>query len=256
MGYSKTQGLILKNQPGDEKNNFVTVYTTHFGKITYLAKGLQKNKARLKAALEPFSYSEIISSKGHYYEVITRATLIESFWSPCEKFSSQTLKFYFLDLIDRLTEEGERDPRLLTLLRGTLKSLGSLAKKDELLEPKLLLLLCYFSLKTLKFLGYLPEFSSCVACGKKLTPKNNFFSFKLGGIICSQCRPLDKRAFPVTALQIKIIRLASQKRWSYFKKIKAPLLVLKRVAWLSNFWVFYVLGKIPSSYKFIRNFFD
>jgi len=147
----KTKGIILKITPTDSKNTYITAYTIDFGKITYIARGLNKNEAKLKTALMPFAYSRIISSPSAGEPVITRAELLEDFY-PKDNSFKQRLAFYFIDLVDRLTEDRVKDKNILLLL---VSALSLLKKKHR--SRFYLLMLAYFPLKLAYHLGYFPK---------------------------------------------------------------------------------------------------
>ena len=149
--FSKTKGIVLKIVPTDGKNTYITVYTIDYGKITYIAKGLNRNEAKLKTALMPFAYSSIISSASAGEPVITRAELIEDFY-PKEDSLKENFAFYFIDLVDQLTEASIKDKNVLLLL---LSALSLLKKKHSL--RFYLLMLAYFPLKLSYYLGYFPR---------------------------------------------------------------------------------------------------
>jgi len=241
--YFKTKAVILKIYSSDGNRFYITAYTRDFGKITYLVRGLNKNKARLKSALMPFSLSEIIAVMSRSKPVITRAKLIKSLYSKTN-FRNQALSFYFANLADRLIEDQLRDKKIFSLIAGTLNILEK-TKSKKLLRS---LLLAYFPLKLIKYLGYMPEINYCVGCSKKLSSQLIYLSYKNGGALCYRCRNKDKEALEITYQEFNLLKRISQVGFKKLEQAQLPVKQLKKIARFVNFYAFYVSGESPYAY--------
>jgi len=241
--YFKTKAVILKTYNSDENRFYITAYTRDFGKITYLSRGLNKNKAKLKSALMPFSLSEIIAVISKGKPVITRAELIKSLYSKTN-FRNQALSFYFASLTDRLTEDRLKDKRIFSLIVGTLNILEKPKSKEFLRN----LLLAYFPLKLVRYLGYMPELDCCASCSKKLSSQSIYLSYKKNGALCSYCKNKDKEALKITYQELSLLKKISQANFKSSQHIQPSINQLKKIARFINFYAFYVSGESPHAY--------
>jgi DNA repair protein RecO len=241
----KTKALILKNRSVEGKNTYITAYTLNFGKVVYLAKGLNRNEARLKSALTPFSYSQIIAVPSSGEPVITGAELLNDFY-PRKSSLPQFVAFYLVDLIDNLIEERISDRRILLLLVSAL----SLIKKNPD-NRTYLLILTYFPLKLVFYLGYFPNLS---VSGKKTT-KNFSFNFKTGlSQSLVNVNSKNKKSVVIDQKELNFLRLIQKKSFSYLKKTTIKEDGLKKIFEFSNNYLEYSSGvSLPNSYLPVKS---
>jgi len=247
--YFKTKAVVLRNYSSDKNKVYITAYAYDFGKITYLARGLDKNKARLKPVLLPFALSEIIAVMSRDRFVITRAKLIRNLYSKTN-FRNQALSFYFANLIDRLTEERLRDKKIFSLIVGTLNVLRKSNSKKFLRS----LLLVYFPLKLIKYLGYMPELNYCASCSKKLFSQSVYLSYIKNGALCDRCKNEDKKALKITYQEFALLKKISRVSFKKSEQAHPPISQLEKIAQFINFYAFYVLGDSPRTYIISNHF--
>lgn len=239
----KTKALILKNKAIEGKNTYITAYTLNFGKVVYLAKGLNRNEARLKSALTPFSYSQIIAVSSSREPVITGAELLSDFY-PKKSSLSQFVAFYLADLIDNLIEERISDRKILLLLVSAL----SLIKKNPD-NRTYLLILTYFPLKLASYLGYFPSLS---ISGEKTT-KNFCFNFKTGSLELSKSINNNKISVIIDQKELNFLRLIQKKSFSYIKKTTIKEDGLKKMFDFANSYLGYSSGiNLLKSYSLVK----
>ena len=86
-------------------------------------------------------------------------------------------------MVDRLTIEGEGNPRLYQCLSGVLRGLAEV--ESEQVES----LFWYFQLRAAAALGYRPELRQCITCQRAIGGPSAWFSAALGGSLCAACGP-------------------------------------------------------------------
>ena len=74
------------------------------------------------------------------------------------------------------------------------------------------LLLRYFEIYLLSFIGYEPVLRTCAYCKAELLPHENGFNPSLGGALCPNCSHLWSQTLSMNAL--KILRLLQRTEWS------------------------------------------
>jgi DNA repair protein RecO (recombination protein O) len=110
----------------------------------------------------------------------------------------------------------ERDSRTFDLLIEFLTRLedNSLKIKNYQLPYQ------YFFWNFVSLQGYKLEVDKCAACQIKLNPYKVYFSGKEGGIICSNCIGLDKKAQKINSDIVKVLRIILKKDWDTLSKLK------------------------------------
>jgi DNA repair protein RecO (recombination protein O) len=111
---------------------------------------------------------------------IDNADIIESNSGIERSFKKMCMASFFAEFVDRLTKEKERNDDLFNVLRNSLNSVKSV----ELRSSDVL----YYQLQMLDHLGYMPNFKTCIQCGKHLAEHEQVcFSSVRGGTVCPQC---------------------------------------------------------------------
>ena len=192
MSLHKDEAIILSTRPFGESDKIIKFFTLTSGKLTGIAKGAKKSQKRFMNTLEPFNHIDI-----EYFEKpsstlvrIENADLRESNSGMEVSLKRVCLASFFAEFTDRLTKEKERNQKLFYLLRNILVGL----KHVEYRAIDVL----YYELQMLNHLGYMPNFTSCVYCGKDLAEHEKVhFSRERGGVLCNRCsRSIPHRTYP------------------------------------------------------------
>ena len=80
------------------------------------------------------------------------------------------------------------------------------------------LLLRYFEIHLLSYIGYEPAFRNCAHCASELQPQENGFTPSLGGVLCPQCSRLWARSLSMNGL--KVLRLLQRSKWSEVPRLR------------------------------------
>lgn len=203
MSLYKTKGIVLKTHKLGESDRIITILTGNHGKIGAVAKGVRKTKSKFGSRLEPFTHVDLLLYKGRNLDIVTQAEIIDSFADIRENFDRITFGSAMLDLVNKVSMEGERDFALYNLLH---RSLGVISQ----LERNFRLLLIAFDIKLMSISGYMPKLEHCVICGKNTTTRIRF-NYERGGITCEECNPPSRDSIVITPaaveLFMKLIRL-------------------------------------------------
>lgn len=112
--------IVLKNQTFAESDLIVRGLTQKGSQISFIAKGALKSKRRFAGGvLEPISYIELDyrKSKGSL-QSIQQAWVLESFPKLRTEWARLNLAFYFLKIMEKISQEGEADSSSLFHLLG------------------------------------------------------------------------------------------------------------------------------------------
>ncbi len=243
MSTIKTQGIIIKRSNLGDADKILTVYTKDRGKLKAIAKGIRRINSKLAGELEPYSLVDFQFHEGKSLDTVTSAVTIEDasvLAKSCEDF---TKAHYFGELIDKLTEEGEKNSDLFEILR---LALFRLCKGDD--NP---FLLPFYELKVLDRLGYNPQVYYCVRCRRKLLNGENYFSYQDGGVVCGECA---KYGLPqISVNTIKIFRLIIESDISLVDRLKVDSETLLELENVLDKYTTNILERETKSKKILKS---
>lgn len=193
MPQVKSEGIILKSVNWKEHSKIVTMFTDNAGRQSIVERGGRSFKSK-RGRLQTFTRLELIwfksekSGMGYLAEV-----------EPLESFSFEqegtlgrlTFASAVVEMLYDLLPEDEPHEDLYNL------TIDYLRKTDTTSKAGIIPVFLAYFLKLLSYLGYRPNFSGCISCGKEsgkaLFANSNgldyyIFSPERGGIICGTCQ--------------------------------------------------------------------
>lgn len=181
MSTYKTAGFLLRRHDYGEYDR-LHVFLTPIGKLTGVARGVRKPKAKLAAHLQPFAKLELMLARGHKADVITSARLIEAYRLE-DDYERLRRGFLFLEMTDKLTDTKDT-MRQFEVLKA---ALADLARYD----PPLCELA--FKLRLLDSLGQVPRLDRDgrgqplqIAASYRFDPAHgNLVNGSMGGLLLS-----------------------------------------------------------------------
>jgi len=182
MPLCKDEAIVLFKRAYGESDRIIRMFTLKSGKIAAIAKGGNKSLKRFMNTLEPFNHInvEYFDKHGKGMVRLENADIIETYKGIEESIRKVCVAGFFVEFVDRLTKEREHHPELFHILKEALKTVRAV----ELSYMDIL----FYKLKMLEILGYLPNFHTCVYCGKTIPDQEKLhFSNEKGGILCKQC---------------------------------------------------------------------
>lgn len=126
----KTEGIILKRTNFGEADRILTIYTKHYGKIRAIAKGVRKIASRKGGNVEAFNHTSLFLAQGKNLDIVSEAEVINSFKSWRKDLKKVGLAFYFSELVDKLTPEGQANRAVFELLREFLTRIGQESESE------------------------------------------------------------------------------------------------------------------------------
>ncbi|HBT78447.1 MAG TPA: DNA repair protein RecO [Planctomycetaceae bacterium] len=197
------EALVLRTVDFSESSLILTLLTREFGKIEGMAKGARRTKNPFETSLDLLARIRVsfLRKKGDVLDLLTEAKLLRRFRPSPSNFAGLYAAYYWISLIDALTENGDPQPGLFDLAVATLNRFEAGTH-----VVRTLLRAEWFLLRQI---GQQPVLDRCVACGKPVTETNivrakecnQRFSFGLsdGGILCSRCRTAHRQVMSVSA---------------------------------------------------------
>ncbi len=194
----KVEAVIISHKDFGEADRLIRLFSLEYGKLSAIAKGARKIRSRKAAHIEPFTYSALVLAKGQSFWIITQADTKNAYLSIRADLRKTAKAAYVLELADRLTGDEQTEPAIFHLITGTLKRI------DAMEDPYNAVL--NFELRMLDHTGFKPEFFRCVSCHKEIQPEDQFFSVRLGGVLCPACGTLEGSYIPVSRNTLRYLR--------------------------------------------------
>jgi len=211
----QTQALIIGQFKLGEVDKIVTIYTPEFGKLKAIAKGAYRPGSKLGGNVELLTHSLMMLARGRNLDIVTQSQTIDAFTDLKGDLWRMACGLYVLELVDSFTVENDEDRPLFDLLLDALRWLSQSDHSEIVLR--------YFELQVLNYVGYRPELYSCAVCGSPVKPMVNFFSSDRGGVLCPRCGQEDALSSAISVDALKILRL-----WQSCDYATARRVVLRR----------------------------
>ncbi len=207
------KAITLFCQPFREYDSKITLFSREKGKQELVARGTKRLKSKLAGHLEPFNMVEVMAIKGRTCDYIGAAISV----SCHNNIKSDLLKIKAasraVKAFNQATKLEAPDQALYYLLKNFL----TITNQDKIDTDKIDFLTDLFLYKFICLSGCQPELSICLACGKRIEPKENFIDIPNGGLICGDC---GRGGLTISCDCLKIFRLALLVDFDQLVKIK------------------------------------
>ncbi len=182
MALKESEAIVLRTYPLRESDLLVTLFTRLEGKVKGVARAAMKSRRRFGGALEPLTYVRASYDDRERQELarLDSCEVIESPMASEVSYQRAAALAHVAELLDELMPDREASDAVFRL---------SLAVLQEMRGPSLWMPLTYFELWMTRLMGFLPEFSECVVCGRALDGSRAFYHALADGLVCAD----DKR---------------------------------------------------------------
>jgi DNA repair protein RecO (recombination protein O) len=177
MALRESEAIVLRTYPMREADLLVTLFTRLEGKVRGVARSAKKSKRRFGGALEPLTYVRA------YYDVRERQELVrldacdvlESPLASEISYARAVALGHIGELLDELLPDHESNDVIFRLTLSVLHVLSG---------PEIWMPVTYFELWLTRLVGFLPELSECVVCGRNLNGSRAYFHALADGLMC------------------------------------------------------------------------
>jgi DNA repair protein RecO (recombination protein O) len=241
----KTEGIVLKRNNLGEADNIITVYTPNLGKLKAIAKGARRLKSKLGGHLDLLTQSSLLLAQGQNLDVITQSQTVESFPLLRNDLWRTSCALYVAELVDQFTPEHVENYPVYKLLQTTLLWLCEARDKE--------LVLRYFELHLLNYLGYKPELYQCLNCRASLTLRANLFSFSAsgGGVLCANCAGKESSVCSISVDALKVMRFLLNSDHTSARKLRVKHSLSCELERLMREYIRYILEKELKTAEFM-----
>jgi len=171
-----TPAIVLRRADYGDYDRMVTLFSPEYGKISAIARGVKRPKARLSSATEPLCVGEyqLHERSGRY--AIEQCMIKDAYFPIRCDYDKLVHAAYWLKLAEAAVVEDVPNPELFHLLMTAL---------EALVKNPLPLALTTFAFEShyMELAGMSPYMHECVLCGAEPTGRDGFSAFA-GGLVC------------------------------------------------------------------------
>lgn len=208
------EGIVLRRRAYAEADRIVVFFTRDQGKVSVLARGARRARARNAAGLDLLTRSELLLVPGRGLAVLAQARAVGLPW-PGADIVRTACGGVLAELVDATVEEAHPDPDFYQLVSDARERMADPAQ-DARLE------LALVSFQIAAGGGYLPDLHRCAVCSEPLQDRDGGFVPALGGIIQGDCWVGRPGTLPCSGATLRILRrmeagdlpLLRRLRWS------------------------------------------
>jgi DNA repair protein RecO (recombination protein O) len=182
MALRESEAIVLRSYPLREADLLVTLFTRIEGKVRGVARSAKKSKRRFGGALEPLTYVRAFYDVRERQELarLDSCEVLESPMASEVSYARAVALGHIAELLDELLPDHEANDAIFRLTLSVLHVLTG---------PDVWMPVTYFELWLTRLVGFLPELTECIVCGRNLNGSRAFFNALADGLMC----PDDKR---------------------------------------------------------------
>ncbi len=177
MALTESEAIVLRTYPLREADLLVTLFTRAEGKVRGVARAAKKSKRRFGGALEPMTYVRAFYDVRERQELVRLDSfeVIESPMASEVTYARAVGLAHVAELVDELLPDREANDAIFRLTLSVLHAM----KGSEVWMP-----LTYFELWLTRLVGFLPELTECIVCGRSLNGSPAYFHALADGLMC------------------------------------------------------------------------
>lgn len=174
------KGLVLRTTDVGESDRMLTVLTAEEGKLSVWARGVRKITNGSLPAAQVFAYANYTLKRGRDKHFLREATIEQTFLGISDSIENTALAAYLCEVADELTYPGGESGELLQLSLNTLWTLAGNKRPRWCVKGA-------FELRAAAIAGFMPDLSSCCACGAENVGTHAVLDCENGRLFCAHC---------------------------------------------------------------------
>lgn len=201
----RADAVILRRSDFGEADRLLTLFSREQGKLRAIAKGARKPQSRKTGHVELYMRTRFLIAKGRDIDIVTQAEVVEVYRGLRDDLVRATYAAYVAELLDKLTADEDTNRALFDLLVSALGWLET--------APDVRLVARFYEMRLLSLTGFQPQLFRCVVSGDDIKEEDQYFSLEMGGLINAEHAHADRRARPITAVAVKVLRFLQSRSW-------------------------------------------
>jgi DNA repair protein RecO (recombination protein O) len=178
MALRESEAIVLRTYPFREADLLVTLFTREEGKVHGVARSAKKSKRRFGGALEPLTYVRAFYDVRERQELVRldACEVLESPMAAEVSYPRAVALGHIAELLDELLPDRESNDAIFRLTLSVLRVLTG---------PEIWMPITYFQLWLTRLVGFLPDLSECVVCGRNLNGNHAYYHALSDGLMCA-----------------------------------------------------------------------
>jgi len=177
----KTIGIVLKSSKHNiDAARLLDIFSPELGRFSACIRGVEKPKAKLAVASQPFCFGEFVLAEKRGFYTVTDCYVHDAFFNLAYNLDAYVLGCAMLEITSKVALAGEENFDLFKLLINSLKVMVY-----ENAEPTAVTI--KYLMQILQQSGFGFDISKCSICEKCLkNEKRAFIIYESGGAICEK----------------------------------------------------------------------
>jgi DNA repair protein RecO (recombination protein O) len=177
MALMESEAIVLRTYPLREADLLVTLFTRAEGKVRGVARSAKKSKRRFGGALEPLTHVRAFYDTRERQELarLDACEVLESPLASEVSYPRAVALAHVAELLDELLPDREANDAIFRLTLSVLHALQG---------PDVWMPVTYFELWLTRLVGFLPELTECIVCGRSLNGSHAYFHALADGLMC------------------------------------------------------------------------
>src|SRR5438105_4366749 len=238
--------IVLRRLDYGEADRILTLLTREHGKLSAIAKGSRRARARSANGLDLFVRSSMMLAKGHNLDVVAQAERRGDVRHISGDLQRTAYACLVAEVADKVLEERHPVDDVFELVVATIERLNA-SQRSPRAEG------AWFLMRILDLLGYQPQLIECAGCNQPLPEDAAWFSPLLGGVLCRRCGAHDQAGSALSVNGLKVLRLMAAGDGALFDRLKLTPALLLEVEAALEAQLEYHLDRHLKSLEFIRS---
>ncbi len=182
MAFYETEAIILRTYNLADADKIAVFLSKEEGLIRGVAKGAKRLKSKFGGGLEPFSIVDLtyILKEERDLALIQQIELKSSFFESASDPDFLKTYAYLVDLINDFAPPHEPNEKLYRMVKACLEQGSEDSEGFEAIS-------CYFEYWILSLSGYIPDWSKCGKCARKLAAHEKTYLDLDFNLVCGNC---------------------------------------------------------------------
>ncbi len=173
----RLSGIVILVRDYKDSDRTVVLFTRERGLFSFVAKGVRKLTSHNRSSTDLFIQGEYELKRSKAYYILSQGKVENSFPGIRKDLDKLSIAMTMAAFLKEVLVENMAQERVYDLFLWSLSRLSS--SKD----PHMLLR--YFMIKALDFLGHSPDIGACQDCGSTQGP--GYYSLDEGHLYCTDC---------------------------------------------------------------------
>jgi DNA repair protein RecO (recombination protein O) len=242
----QADAIVLRRLDYGEADRIVTLLTREHGKLSAIAKGSRRSKARSAGGLDLFSRSTMMLAKGHNLDVVAQAQRRGDVRNISGDLQRTAYACLVAEVADKVLEERHPVDEVFELVVTSIERLNAPTRNPRAESA-------WFLMRILELLGYQPQLRDCAGCNQPLPEEASWFSPLLGGILCRPCAGHGQSGSAVSVNAVKILRVMAGGDAELYDRLRLTPELLREIEAALEAQLEYHLDRHLKSLEFLRS---